>query len=406
MRPAKPGKIYFLVYTTGTMSVEAYCPDSRSEYIANYVGDNLPGPEMQNPKIGIADASNLTIVVPAYNEAAGIQATLWSLNALQRPVEVVVVDNGSTDSTVGVVTDIAREAQIPIELLHETQKGPVHARKRGCDFVTRVYGERKQHIIGMIDADTTVPPDWAQSVVAAFTDERTIAAGGTYTFDPRYDKVIRDIHGIDDYFSGIPKLAAFLVQKGLAKINTYGANSAIELGGYAAIGGSRQPINENGIPIKGSDVRFGDEVRRIGGKVGLIGSVTVTSPRRSIFALREGVDQASVTTMSGWVDCRIENDVDGLRIIANRLNRETFTKHIAERTRAYLLRSIWRPLCTGALSVHRLEEVLGDRIECIQGVEQLLNQRGATSEEIARNLSDKYSELFSNEVKSLVSVSR
>ena len=55
---------------------------------------------------GQRDLSDLTVLVPARNEAAGIGRTLRSLAAQGRGFRVVVIDDGSTDGT----ADAAREA--------------------------------------------------------------------------------------------------------------------------------------------------------------------------------------------------------------------------------------------------------------------------------------------------------
>ena len=55
-----------------------------------------------------------SIVIPAYNESARIPATLASVVACVRAqgwsAEVIVVNDGSTDSTAQLVRDFAREA--------------------------------------------------------------------------------------------------------------------------------------------------------------------------------------------------------------------------------------------------------------------------------------------------------
>src|SRR5665811_88642 len=55
-----------------------------------------------------------SIVIPAYNESARIPATLASvvacIRAKQWPAEVIVVNDGSTDSTAQIVRDFALQA--------------------------------------------------------------------------------------------------------------------------------------------------------------------------------------------------------------------------------------------------------------------------------------------------------
>src|SRR5215470_1863468 len=48
----------------------------------------------------------VTVIVPAYNEEAGIAGTVRSILASGHPVHVIVVDDGSTDRTAAVVADL------------------------------------------------------------------------------------------------------------------------------------------------------------------------------------------------------------------------------------------------------------------------------------------------------------
>ena len=45
----------------------------------------------------------VSVIVPAYNEKECIAATLRSLMASDHPIEVIVVDDGSTDETAAIV---------------------------------------------------------------------------------------------------------------------------------------------------------------------------------------------------------------------------------------------------------------------------------------------------------------
>ena len=45
----------------------------------------------------------VSVIVPAYNEAAGIEAAVRSIAASTHPVEIIVVDDGSTDDTAALV---------------------------------------------------------------------------------------------------------------------------------------------------------------------------------------------------------------------------------------------------------------------------------------------------------------
>ncbi|MFI9816505.1 glycosyltransferase [Saccharothrix variisporea] len=117
---------------------------------------------------------SLWVVVPAYNEEHGIRKTLEALAAQQDPdFTLVVVDNGSTDSTVDVVRRFAEEHALRLEVVHEPQKGTGaaadtgmrHAIAQGATWLART------------DADCLPAPDWTARVKAAFADGLRLVSG-------------------------------------------------------------------------------------------------------------------------------------------------------------------------------------------------------------------------------------
>src|SRR5882672_11440482 len=95
--------------------------------------------------------SGLSVVVPAFNEGAAIGETLAALSktltSLERPTEVVVVDDGSTDDTAAV----ARAAGVKV-LMHPSNSG------YGRSLLTGI--EAAAHdTVAIIDADGTYPVD-------------------------------------------------------------------------------------------------------------------------------------------------------------------------------------------------------------------------------------------------------
>lgn len=96
-------------------------------------------------------ASSLSVIVPAYNEAPRLPGTLASVRAylrgLGREHEIVVVDDGSTDTT----ADVARAAGDDVRVLrHEANRGKGYAVRRGMLAAT---GARRL----MTDADLSTP---------------------------------------------------------------------------------------------------------------------------------------------------------------------------------------------------------------------------------------------------------
>jgi glycosyltransferase involved in cell wall biosynthesis len=115
----------------------------------------------------------LTIVIPAYNEQGYIKACLDSIkNQSVMPDEVIVVDNNSTDKTV----EIANKYPF-VKVIHEKRQHQVFAQAAGFNLA-------KGDIIGRIDADSILPPDWVSKVKEAFNNRDTIAiTGGAIPYD-------------------------------------------------------------------------------------------------------------------------------------------------------------------------------------------------------------------------------
>lgn len=151
---------------------------------------------------------NVSIVIPVYNEADHLAACLEAIAAQSvAPLEVIVVDNNSTDSTVAVASSFAF-----VKLLSEKKQGVVHARNRGFDAA-------KGDIIGRIDADTLLPADWVGRIQNIFQDQSVSAVSGSAHY---YDFALSGLADRIDF-----KLRGHLAKK-LGRDNfLWGANMAV-----------------------------------------------------------------------------------------------------------------------------------------------------------------------------------
>lgn len=112
-------------------------------------------------------SSRISIVIPVYNEADRLEACLQAIaGQTARPLEVIVVDNNSTDET----ADVARRFGF-VTLLSESRQGVVHARNRGF---AAAHGD----IIARIDADTILPRGWLAHVSRIFRAPGVSAVSG------------------------------------------------------------------------------------------------------------------------------------------------------------------------------------------------------------------------------------
>lgn len=120
------------------------------------------------------NALKLSLIIPAYNEEDYLDKCLDSIARQKiKPLEVIVVDNNSTDKTVA----IAKKYPF-VEVLHEPLQHQVFAQSTG-------FNAAKGDILGRIDADSILPPDWVKKLIAAFeTDTKLMAVtGGADPYD-------------------------------------------------------------------------------------------------------------------------------------------------------------------------------------------------------------------------------
>ena len=117
----------------------------------------------------------LAFVIPAYNEEALIgkcvESVLAEVKRSGRDVDVVVVNNNSTDRTAEIA------ASYPgVRVVDETQKGIVSARDGGFKATTA-------ELVANIDADTMVPAGWLDVVFDEFEkDDRLVCLSGPYVY--------------------------------------------------------------------------------------------------------------------------------------------------------------------------------------------------------------------------------
>lgn len=106
----------------------------------------------------------ISVVIPCYNDAAMLERCLDALARQTRPAdEIVVVDNGSTDTT----ADVARAADARV--VTESRRGIPQATSAGFDAAV---GD----VLGRLDADTIPPADWVARAERAFTDDPELDA--------------------------------------------------------------------------------------------------------------------------------------------------------------------------------------------------------------------------------------
>ncbi|WP_371577890.1 bifunctional polysaccharide deacetylase/glycosyltransferase family 2 protein [Streptomyces sp. NBC_01314] len=110
----------------------------------------------------------VTVVVPAYNEKECIANTLHSLARSTHPIEIIVVDDGSTDGT----KEIAEALGYPnVRVVRQENAGKPAALNNGVRNAS-------YDIVVMMDGDTVFEPDTVAKLVQPFADPSVGAVAG------------------------------------------------------------------------------------------------------------------------------------------------------------------------------------------------------------------------------------
>lgn len=110
----------------------------------------------------------VTVLVPAYNERECIANTVRSLVASDYPVEVIVIDDGSTDGT----ADIVEAMRLPnVRVVRQRNAGKPAALNNGI-------AHARHDLIVMMDGDTVFEPATVRELVQPFADPRVGAVAG------------------------------------------------------------------------------------------------------------------------------------------------------------------------------------------------------------------------------------
>ena len=218
----------------------------------------------------------LSFVIPAYNEEAYLPACLESIleqtQELEGSVEILVVNNASTDRTREVAL------QHPgVKLVDEPRKGITFARQAGFAVST---GE----LIANVDSDARLTPGWVKRVLAAFdSDPKLVAFSGPLVY---YDQTPAQRIGVQFFYT-----IAYVI---------YGFNRYILRAGSMVQGGNFVVRRDALEQIGGFNtaIAFYGEDTDIARRMNSVGNVKFTS-KLKIFSSARRLNHEGTWTM-GW----------------------------------------------------------------------------------------------------------
>ena len=135
----------------------------------------------------------VSVVVPVKNGEAFIGELLESLlNQEEKPYEIIVVDDGSTDRTVEVVK------KYPVKLLFtDGSRGANAGRNIG---LKNASGD----IVAFIDADCAAPPEWIKTICEELREGTAVCVGGSAFLNPKLKGNIIAEYSNDAFFAPMP----------------------------------------------------------------------------------------------------------------------------------------------------------------------------------------------------------
>ncbi len=206
-------------------------------YIKKVYNTNPNDQELtQNIKLAYLNIQNkepvVSVIIPAYNEEKNILQTLFSIsnNITQWPVEIIVVNNNSTDSTEKLVTSTG------IRCINEMKQGITEARNAGLAIA------RGKYILNA-DADSIYPKEWIEIMVNPLARSTEYAAVyGRFSFIP-VGNTGRFTYFFYEYLADLMRWINKLLKD--EAMNAYGFNSGFRREQGIAVDGFKHPLGTN-----------------------------------------------------------------------------------------------------------------------------------------------------------------
>lgn len=301
----------------------------------------------------LALSTDISIVVPAYNEQLCLPRLLLALNnQTYKNFEVIIVDNGSTDKTKEVVNLWLSKVSYPLYLVTESNKGAANARKRGMDEALFRVAKRNNnfpfHLIITTDADTVPPQNWLEKIRLKSENSKSLALAGTHQAAPEVELTIEHRLGIKNYFNLIPSIIELFsknnigvksvslqaslngVSRQARLIKMSGPNSAFEIEAYAAGGGMKQEYDKVTGSVKLNEANsLGKRIKQCGYPVIPMDVRVITSKRRQ---LREILDGGNSYFPTGYLEkdrfnVVREDEYELLKFALERIDKDNWLKY-------------------------------------------------------------------------------
>jgi len=210
-----------------------------------------------------ATVVSVSVIVPAFNGASGLMRSISSLRQQTlRPVEIIVVDDGSTDDTRAVAEQARRLGLVDIVVCHGTRCGRSAAINVAARFA-------KGDLLLTVDADTVFEPTAVARLAAVFADTRVAGASCNVAISNPSDSVWTGLQGVEYLMS---------ISAGRSMLDVVGAIAC--LSGACSMYRRETFLRQGGLDVgPGEDLEYSLRLRRL----------TLTQPERMSRSLADHI---------------------------------------------------------------------------------------------------------------------
>src|SRR6266516_1318802 len=147
---------------------------------------------VRRPSDGMpAGSASVSVIIPTFNGGSGLDRTIASLHRQTlRPIEIIVVDDGSTDDTRAVAARARAMGLADMVICHGTRCGRSAAINAAARFASG-------HLLLTVDADTVFEPTAVARLAAAFSDPRVAGASCNIAISNERDSLWTGLQSVE-----------------------------------------------------------------------------------------------------------------------------------------------------------------------------------------------------------------
>lgn len=194
---------------------------------------------------------SVSVILPTFNGGSGLGRSIVSLRRQTlRPIEIIVVDDGSTDDTRAIAERARARGLVDMVICHGTRCGRSAAINNAARFA-------RGDLLLTVDADTVFEPDAVAKLVSAFSNPRVAGASCNIAISNEHDSIWTELQSIEYLMS---------ISAGRSILDVVGAIAC--LSGACSMYRRDVFVRQGGLDVgPGEDLEFSLRLRRLGYRI-------------------------------------------------------------------------------------------------------------------------------------------